>query len=173
MNIEFGSGDRPTPGFLSSDINPDKNVDFLGNPWELNIDDACVSRFLALGVMEHFTYSQFRKTLSFVYGKLKTGGDFYFDVPDLTIWCEYYLKAINDEEVPFTIEHIHSTLYGWQRWSGDEHKSGWSNKTLNYELKLNPWKKIEFGVDLFLKEGYIRRRMTREFDAHIYVRLIK
>jgi len=173
MNIEIGSGDRPTPGFLSSDINTSKNVDFVGNPWELDLNDACVNRFLALGVMEHLTYLQFSKTLSFVYNKLKDGGDFYFDVPDLPKWCEYYLKAIRDEKVPFTLEHIHSTLYGWQRWSGDEHKSGWSYKTLNSELKLNPWKKIEYGVDMFIKEGYIRRRMSREGDAHIYVRVVK
>lgn len=173
MKIEIGSGDRPTIGFYSSDINGDKNVDFRGNPWELELEDGAVERFLALGVMEHLKYSEFRKTLNFVNEKLKVGGRFYFDVPDLLVWCDYYIKYHKGENVPFSLEHIQSTLYGWQRWEGDEHKSGWSERALYEELNKYKWSKIEKGVELFLSEGYERRRMTRLGDAHLYICLTK
>jgi predicted SAM-dependent methyltransferase len=173
MKIEFGSGDRPEPGYFSCDVNPGKNVDFVGNPWELNVPCDNVERFLALGVMEHLTYADFRKTLDFVYTKLKLGGEFFFDVPDLPIWCKYYVDATNGESIPFTIEHVLSTLFGWQRWPGDEHKSGWSQASLRSELNRLPWQSVRFGVDQFLDAGYVRRRMTRPGDAHIYVYVMK
>lgn len=173
MKIEFGSGDRPTPGFLSSDINSGKGVSFVGNPWELGIKDESVECFLALAVMEHLRFVEFEKTLGFVFTKLKKDGTFYFDVPDLVVWCQYYIDSVMGKETPFDHKHILSTLYGWQRWEGDEHKSGWDKANLLKLLNTYNWTKIELGVDLFLSSGFERRRMSRPKDAHLYVKLTK
>src|SRR6185503_20190430 len=34
------------------------------------------------------------------------------------------------DRVPFEPQHVWSTFYGWQRWPGDEHKSGWTRESL-------------------------------------------
>ena len=173
MKIKFGSGDRPTPGFLSSDVNLSKNVDFVGNPWEIDIADNSGDTFLALAVMEHLTYEQVRKTIAFTNQKLKVGGEFFFDVPDIVVWCEYLTSIYQGKGAPFSEEHVWSTLYGWQRWDGDEHKSGWSEKKIIEEIKKFEWAGFQLGVEQFIENGFERRRMGRPADAHVYVRLTR
>jgi predicted SAM-dependent methyltransferase len=118
--------------------------------------------------MEHLTYDQFGKTLANVRRMLKPGGHFLFDVPDLPVWCRYVVDHFEGKSIPFTIDHVFCTLYGWQRWPGDEHKSGWYQSKLEETLKDNGYRDYEFGVDHFLKRGHTRNRMLRPHDAHIY-----
>ena len=150
-----------------------KNVDFVCNPWEVDIEDKTVDTFLALGLVEHLTYEQVNKTLKFANKKLKIGGEFFFDVPDIVVWCGYMAAIYNGDEAPFTEEHVWNTLYGWQRWEGDEHKSGWSEKKLLEEIRKSDWADIQLGVDQFIQNGFERRRMGRPLDAHIYVKLTR
>jgi hypothetical protein len=75
--------------------------------------------------------------------------------------------------IPFTIYHVFSTLYGWQRWPGDEHKSGWWQAKLEEELRLCGFDELCFGVQLFLEKGLVRNRFSRPHDAHIYCRATK
>jgi predicted SAM-dependent methyltransferase len=173
MKIEFGSGERPTPGFMSSDVYEGSNATFIGNPWEIELPDNTVEKFLALGVMEHLRYQDFKKTLSFVIKKLKPEGDFMFDVPDMVIWAQYLVDIYSGKNCDFEEEHVWSTFYGWQRWPGDEHKSGWTLKKLDAEIKSHGFSRIEYGVKQFIDGGFERRRMTRLGDAHIYVKAIK
>jgi len=173
LNIEFGSGPNPTPGFLSTDVNCSHKVDFCGEPWKLDIENDSVDTFLALGVMEHLEYDNFDKTLSFVNKKLKKGGSFFFDVPDITIWARYLVDFYDNKDVPFEEDHIWATLYGWQRWKGDEHKSGWSKRKILEQVNKYSWTLVSEGVDLFLSSGFERRRMGRPHDAHIYLKLVK
>jgi hypothetical protein len=67
-----------------------------------------------------------------------------------------------------TIEHVMSTLYGWQRWPGDEHKSGWYRETLGAALQRAGFGEYSYGLDPFLSRGLQRNRMTRDWDAHLY-----
>jgi hypothetical protein len=173
MKIEFGSGERPTHGFFSSDIYSESKADFIGNPWEIDVRENSVDRFLALGVMEHLKYEDFNKTLDFCMSRLKAGGDFMFDVPDMIVWAQYLVDIYNGKSCDFEENHVWSTFYGWQRWPGDEHKSGWSFRKLDALLKTYNFSTIEYGVDNFIENNYERRRMTRAGDAHIYVRAIK
>ena len=128
--LEIGCGQRPTPGYLHNDVNAFPGVDIVGNPWEIDLADATLDEVLALGVIEHLTYEQVSGTFANVHRMLKSGGEFRFDVPDLPVWCGYAVDYFAGRPAPFPIKHILSTLYGWQRWPGDEHKSGW------YEAKL-------------------------------------
>jgi predicted SAM-dependent methyltransferase len=166
--LEIGSGQRPTPGYLHNDRNAFPDIDIVGNPWEIDLPEGSLEEVLALGVIEHLTYSQVEKTFANVYRLLKPGGEFIFDVPDIPVWCSYVVSHFNGETIPFEIDHVFATLYGWQRWEGDEHKSGWYESKLSSTLELSQFNYWEFGVEGFLKRGHERNRMKRPQDAHIY-----
>lgn len=166
--LEIGCGQRPTPGYIHNDLNAFDGVDIVGNPWEIALPDASLEEVIALGVMEHMTYPQFDQVLQNVHKMLQPGGAFLFDVPDIPVWCRYVVDHFDGKEIPFTIDHVFSTLYGWQRWPGDEHKSGWYPEKLAKAVENAGFSLISYGVDHFLSRGLERRRMSRPADAHIY-----
>jgi len=171
--LELGSGHRPTPGYLHNDINAFEGIEIVGAPWEIELADGSLDEVLALGLIEHLTYAQVTATLKNVRRLLAVGGRFYFDVPDIPVWCGYVVDHFAGRPIPFTIEHVFSTLYGWQRWNGDEHKSGWWLAKLQQELDACGFHERSFGVDFFLEKGIIRNRFVRPHDAHIYCCAIK
>jgi predicted SAM-dependent methyltransferase len=166
--LEIGCGQRPTPGYIHNDINAFPGIDIVGNPWEIDLPSDSLDEIIGLGVVEHLTYSQVEACFSNARRMLRRGGSFFFDVPDIPIWCRYVVDYFDGKEIPFTIEHVFSTLYGWQRWPGDEHKSGWYKQRLDEVLAAAGFTKCAFGVEHFLAKGIQRNRMTRPADAHIY-----
>lgn len=168
MKLEIGSGQRPTPGYIHNDMNAFPGIDIVGNPWEITLADNSLDEAMALGVMEHLTYEQFDKTLTNIHRMLKPGGEFYFDVPDIVVWCRYVVDHAAGKEIPFTIEHVFSTLYGWQRWPGDEHKSGWYSPRLEQALDKAEFTNRKFGVEHIMAKGIMRNRFSRPHDAHFY-----
>jgi len=171
--LEIGSGRRPTPGYIHNDMNAFPGIDIVGNPWEIDLPDSHLEEAIALGVMEHLTYEQFDKCLANMRRMLRPGGRFYFDVPDIVVWCRYVVDHFDGKATPFTIEHIFSTLYGWQRWPGDEHKSGWCEERLEQALDKAKFTKREYGVQHLTDKGFMRNRFARPHDAHIYCVAIK
>lgn len=169
--MELGCGDRPTPGYLHQDITPLVNLDFCCEPWKIDLTENSLSEVIALGVMEHLRFADFRMTVRHIYKLLKSGGVFYFDVPDLFVWSGYLYDVLKKRPVPFSKEHILSTMYGWQRWPGDEHKSGWTREDIMAELK--DYFNISLVRSNFIlkmkSQGIIRNRFFRSEDAHIYV----
>jgi predicted SAM-dependent methyltransferase len=175
--LELGSGERPTPGYLHQDITPQDGVDldFTCQPWELPIAVGSLSEVIGLGLMEHLRFKEFHATLRKIHQLLEDDGVFLFDVPDMKVWSEYLynLPHGKQDENPFTPEHIWSTTYGWQRWPGDEHKSGWTRDSLLEAIKAAGFERFEEGVEIFTSKGIHRRRFTRPHDAHLYFKLIK
>lgn len=176
--LELGCGDRPTPGYLHQDIIALTALDFYCNPWEVDLPENSLDEAIAAGVMEHLRFEDFRKTVKHIHKLLKPDGIFLFDVPDLHIWSEYLYNVLRGEQVPFTKEHILSTFWGWQRWEGDEHKSGWTLQTIRQELSFGF--KVETNIDsftdvrqMFKDRGIVRNRFDRPEDAHIYIKAIK
>lgn len=166
--IELGCGVNQTPGYLHNDINPFDGVDIVGNPWEIDLPDHSMNEVIALGLMEHLTYQQFSLTLDKVRRLLEPGGLFLFDVPDIPVWCRYVVDHFEGKEIPFSIDHVFCTLYGWQRWPGDEHKSGWYREKLDQALNQAGFTEVEYGLQPFQERGIVRRRMSRPHDAHLY-----
>jgi predicted SAM-dependent methyltransferase len=169
LKLELGSGQRPTPGYLHNDVNDFPGIDIVGNPWELEVADGTLGEVLALGVIEHLTYRQVQLTLAKIHSALAAGGEFWFDVPDIVTWCRYVVDYFDGKAIPFAIQHVFATLYGWQRWPGDEHKSGWYLDLLQEEVARAGFVDVSFGVDQFLARGHSRGRMHRPADAHIYL----
>jgi predicted SAM-dependent methyltransferase len=168
MKLEIGSGRRPTPGYIHNDLNAFADIDIVGNPWEISLPDNSLEEAIALGVMEHLTYDQFGLTLTNMHRLLKPGGQFYFDVPDIVAWCRYVVDHFDGKQIPFPIEHVFATLYGWQRWPGDEHKSGWHKPGLEQALAKAGFSETAFGVEHMLAKGFTRNRFARPHDVHFY-----
>ena len=171
--LELGCGHRPTPGYIHNDVNAFDGIDIVAAPWEITFPDNAFEEVLALGVIEHLTYAQVTQTFANVHRMLAPGGAFLFDVPDIPIWCGYVADHFAGRPVPFTVDHLFGTLYGWQRWPGDEHKSGWWQARLEEELRRCGFRDLAFGVQLFLDKGLSRNRFARPHDAHIYCRAAK
>lgn len=169
MKLELGSGHRGTPGYMHSDINAFDGIDLVGKAWELDLPDESVEEILALSVMEHFSYDHFALALANVRRMLAPGGRFFFDVPNLPIWGGYLAKIARGKQVPFTRKQIYDTIYGWQRWAGDTHRSGWDRETLAVALDDAGFLDIDYGVEHFIAHSLHRVRFGRPANAHIYV----
>ncbi len=174
--LELGCGDRPTPGYLHQDITQLVPLDYKCQPWEVDLPENSLSEVIAIGVMEHLRFEDFRKTLKHVYFMLEPNGIFLFDVPDIKVWSKYLYDVLHNKPTPFTREHIFSTMYGWQRWPGDEHKSCWTYEDLFDELAEIGFLVSSTGF-IALQEimncNIVRNRFTRPEDAHCYVKAIK
>ena len=166
--LEIGCGHRPTPGYIHNDLNAFEGVDIVGNPWEIDLSNGSLDEIIALGLMEHLIDDQFSRTLANAKRMLAPGGVFLFDVPDIPVWCRYVVDHFDGKPIPFTIEHVFSTLYGWHRWPGDEHKSGWYSEKLTAFLLNSGFEKFQYGVEHFTSRGFNRNRFQRPEDAHIY-----
>jgi predicted SAM-dependent methyltransferase len=171
--LELGVGERPTEGYLHQDISQSSGVDldYTCPPWEIPIEDGALNEILALGVIEHLRFEEVSKTAANVHRMLAAGGSFIFDVPDMKVWSEYLYNVTHGraEENPCSAEHVWRTIYGWQRWPGDEHKSGWTHEEIRSILQSAGFSKIAEGVELLQAKGIERRRFTRAWDAHIYL----
>lgn len=177
--LEIGCGGRPTEGFLHQDVTSVEGtkLDFECAPSEIPEKD--FDLIIAVGVMEHLRFEEFEKTLEHFLEILNEGGRFLFDVPDLKVWCQYYIDSCEGKPVPFEHHHVLSTIYGWQRWSGDEHKSGWDEKNLTElieKIKSEDGSRFELKIstpEIFREIGIERNRFARVHDAHLYVELTK
>jgi predicted SAM-dependent methyltransferase len=167
--LEIGCGQRPTPGYLHNDVNAFPGVDIVGDPWDIDLPDGSLDEVIALAVIEHLTYAQVDRCFANVHRMLRPGGVFFLDVPDIPVWCQYVCDHFAGRPTPFGLDHLLSTLYGWQRWPGDEHKSGWFLENLTAALVRAGFRKHRFGADQFIAHGLVRNRMRKPADAHIYV----
>ena len=173
--LEIGCGQRPTDGYAHNDMNAFDGVDYVCPAWKIGLPDRSLDEVVALGVIEHLQYEEVRDTFRNVHRMLKSGGVFLFDVPDIITWCRYLVDDAHGKSVPFEREHIMSTLYGWQRWPGDEHKSGWTRDLLTEYLAKSGFLhiRIEPAATQFKQRGFERNRFERPLDAHFYVTATK
>jgi D-glycero-D-manno-heptose 1,7-bisphosphate phosphatase len=173
--LELGSGQRPSEGYIHCDVNNFPHIEHVCNPWEIKIKENSMSEVIALGVIEHLKYEEVNKTLKHIFSILKKEACFLFDVPDMKIWSEYLYNLThgNSNKNPFPPEHIWATFYGWQRWQGDEHKSGWTKETIKKAVKDAGFSNLEEGVQIYTSKGIKRGIFTRKGDAHIYIKAIK
>ena len=174
MKLEIGSGHRPTPGYIHNDTNAFDHIEHVCKAWEIDLPDGSLEEVIALGVVEHFTFAQAEESFKNICRMLKTSGRLIFDVPDLFVWSEYLFNVLRNKPCPMEKEHVLATIYGWQRWEGDEHKSGWTKETLIEKLKECGFSQVLDGEAEFRRRPELwRRRLDRPEDAHIRIVAIK
>ena len=183
LKLELGAGHRPTRGYEHNDLHPFPHIEHVGEAWMLDLPDNSVDEVLALAFIEHLTYDHALDTFRNVHRMLKPGGVFLFDVPDYPTWVRYYLRHLGNyneahpEGIP-DLAHVKRTLFGWQRWPGDEHLYGWDRGSLFTALRATgfewegPDQNVE-GVMRFIDRGLYRQRFYNLADAHIYMAVTK
>lgn len=179
MKLELGAGHRGTRGYIHHDAYPFPGIDLVCPPWELPFQDGELDEVLALAFIEHLTYYEALDTFREVHRVLKPGGEFVFDVPDYPKWAAYYCWHMHKGMVALAFEPpdlawCRRTLFGWQRWPGDEHKYGWDQQSLVDNLRDFRFQggSIRDG-QTFLNRGLYRKRFSNSLDAHLYVVAIK
>lgn len=176
MRLELGAGHRPTIGYTHNDLYPFDHIEHVGPPWLLALPDDSVTEVLALAFIEHLTYEQALDTFRNVHRMLTPEGTFLFDVPDYPTWVAYYLKQLNAGKIPYTnipdMTHIRRTLFGWQRWPGDEHKYGWDEEHLADALTITGFRIESWNVIPFQRRTF-RQRFHNPTDAHLYITATK
>lgn len=166
--LELGAGHRPTRGYEANDLYPFRHIKHVGEPWMLELPDNSVHEVLALAFIEHLTHDEALDTFRNVHRMLVAGGKFIFDVPDYPVWARYYLDALDGKDTPVPLDHVRKTLFGWQRWPGDEHKYGWDRDLLAQALQTTNFRKFTLNVGEFIARSY-RQRFYKPEDAHLYV----
>ena len=174
MKLELGAGQRPTRGYSHNDLHPFDHIEHVGHPWMIDLPDNSLDEVLALAFIEHLTYEQALDTFRNMARMLKKGGRFYFDVPDYPKWASLYLRHLENgtNDVAYNsfpdMAHCRRTLFGHQRWPGDEHKYGWDSDHLSDTLGMCGLIAISWDVKPFTERAY-RQRFWKPQDAHLYV----
>lgn len=178
MKLELGCGNRPTSGYLHQDIiQLETPLDFCCEAWRVPLHEGSLDEVIAIAVMEHLRFDEFERTLLHIHRLLKVGGVFYFDVPDLFVWSKYlYLvlsdpKLENSPEVPYTKKDIIKTMWGWQRWDGDEHKLMWTREDVVLICQETGFLVSDGFEDI--KQRVYRDRFSHPENAHIFIKAIK
>lgn len=139
-----------------------EGINIIGPCWALPIPDNSVDEIMARGMIEHLTYHEVLAAFKEWMRVLKPGGFFTGEVPDADEYIREYLKmrAAGRENFPegssfaegepddnaacSGIERwLRRALYGWQRWPGDEHRSGWDEKLFAHYLNKCGASKVE------------------------------
>lgn len=173
MKLELGAGQRPTRGYFHNDTHPFDHIENVGAAWMIDLPDASLSEVLALAFVEHLTYDHALDTFRNVARMLEPGGVFIFDVPDYPVWAGYYLARIKGHDLLIpSMEHIRKTLFGWQRFPGDEHLYGWDVDHLTETLHTCGLTPTSWDVEPFKARAH-RQRFDKPWDAHLYVTATK
>lgn len=162
-------------GWITNDVYPFDGVDIVGPCWDLRgIENGSVDEILAKGMIEHLTYHEVVRAFVEWSRVLRPGGHFDVEAPDLDEYIREYLKMLSDpvsvtgegqgvdsrepadEDACAGIDRwLRRAIYGWQRWPGDEHRSGWTQNLLSYYLRIH------------FKGRYEIRKMAISFDEDV------
>jgi SAM-dependent methyltransferase len=132
-------------------------ITIVGPCWSLPLPDNSVDEIMAKGMIEHLTYHEVARAFAEWRRVLKPGGFFSGEVPDVDEYIREYLKMRtgqttiggegdsqatrsggepDDFEACTGIDRwLRRALYGWQRWPGDEHRSGWTEELFKFYIE--------------------------------------
>lgn len=147
-------------------------ITLVGPCWSLPVEDGVADEIMAKGMVEHLTYAEVVCSLIEWRRVLKVGGHITVEVPDVDEYIRAYVQITMDpssfrgegldagaEGEPDDREAcigpdrwLRRALYGWQRWPGDEHRSGWTEALLAHYLRRG------------FSEKFDIRRATHSYD---------
>jgi SAM-dependent methyltransferase len=185
VRVYVGAGcDAPnysSQGWLCNDIAEAaqiySGITLIGPCWSLSLPDNSVDEIMAKGMIEHLTYHEVARAFAEWKRVLKPGGFFSGEVPDVDEYIREYLKMrtgetetggegdsqasrAQGEPDDFAActgidRWLRRALYGWQRWPGDEHRSGWTEPM------------FKFYIDKYFGGRHEIRRMAISFDEDV------
>ena len=124
MNIEFGSGGRPTHhDYKQCDIRCLSNIDFCCHSLDIQkyIKNNTVDNIFSRHFFEHLTFDEGKKLLVIWHEILKIGGCVHMMLPNMSFHVRQWIDRSNSKEFNWA----KAGFWGWQRHSDDLHKSGY------------------------------------------------
>lgn len=149
-------------GWTCNDLEPAAkmyapHITLIGPCWDLPVVAGSADQILAKGMLEHLTYHDVLRAFSEWHRVLKPGGFFDVEVPDVEEYFRQYfaIKATPEKDAQMEAQMfpapgepgdfygvcsgadrwLRRALWGWQRYPGDEHRSGWTEKLLAHYLR--------------------------------------
>lgn len=129
------------------------DIALVGPCWALPVPDASATEIMAKGMFEHMTYHEAARALAEWRRVLAPGGHVTVEVPDVDEYVRQYAAMLAEggdhpegrdggaEGEPDDISActgidrwLRRALWGWQRYPGDEHRSGWTERLLAHYL---------------------------------------
>ena len=162
MKILVGAGckapEMSAKGWVCNDLGDAAalypGVSLVSPCWALPVPDASATEVMAEGMFEHMTYHEAANSLVEWRRVLVPGGYITVEVPDVDEYIAQYVRVRADpsaghgegldggaEGEPPDLDvctgidrWLRRALWGWQRYPGDEHRSGWTEKLLGHFL---------------------------------------
>ena len=157
MKLEFGGGEKLSPGFIGCDVRDVENVKYVCNCWDIDrhVDEASVDEIYSRHMFEHLTFAQGKRTLEVWHKILRDGGKVHLIIPDLKYHVDEYIRFYNDrdsEDRGNNFFHAVKSIFGGQRetidcdyfttfnTTWDIHKSGYDETSLKHLVQSYGYK---------------------------------
>lgn len=153
--------DAPQEGWTTFDIGG--HADYQGNIVDLSIfANNSFNKVYASHVFEHINYLEARHALQEVFRVLKPGGLFFIAVPDV----ENLSRGFKSKDY-LVVENAMDVIYGVYRDGGrlNDHKYGYTRKTLTYELKNVGFRKVNRFQPFF--EDASKHRISKNISSSL------
>ena len=132
MIINVGCGERADPEAINIDLQATAGVQLRGDLRQLPIRDAAVAEVRYAHVLEHLLRRAIPPALAEAWRVLAPGGMIRIGVPDFLACIREYAAAPPAERLSFW----QRTIFGGQRYEGEEHRIGWDADLLERALRF-------------------------------------
>jgi SAM-dependent methyltransferase len=92
VKVELGAGRNAKDGFVTVDINPAMNPDYVASVLKLPFEDGTVESMRAVDVLEHLSYRHTADALAEWARVLCPDGRLYVQVPDADLCMHWYVS---------------------------------------------------------------------------------
>lgn len=163
-------------------------ITLVGPCWSLPVPDGTVDEIMAKGMLEHMTYAEVLQAFAEWNRVLVLGGFITVEVPDVEEYLRQYFdmkahpeKSTGEGSGPAPGEPpdfeicnglnlwLRRALWGWQRYPGDEHRSGWNEKLLAHYLGKFSTKyeirRMAYGFDSDAEDAKMRHLWARAWKT--------
>lgn len=144
VRLHLGCGPQKRPGWVNVDLNPMFKPDLVSEAHRLpSLQDRSVDQIEALHLFEHLTFNDAQRALKEWFRVLKSGGYLCLEVPEIER-CFKMLGHYTNEE-GYDLGEI--GIFGYPpmietEGSPQQHKWGWTEKTLTAALKAVGFEEI-------------------------------
>ena len=167
MKLEFGAGERQTPGFKNVDVRDLPGIDYVCEAWKIDeqVEENSVDQVHSRHFMEHLTYYHVDLTMKAWYKILKPGGYLTIVVPCM----DFHIRQWTTKDRATAVEANGMNMQQWAKegfWGKqrevekgevwDIHKSGWDFELMKEYLEKWSFKDITRVQDGLKKNLFVR-----------------
>lgn len=159
LKIEFGCGDKLTPGFVGCDVRDLPNVKYVCKAWEINkfVNSNSVQEITSRHFFEHLTFHDGSLTLKTWNKILKINGVLRICIPDMLFHIKQWISP--NRKINFYPNGSQEELWAIQGFWGkqreteigevwDVHKSGYDYELLKDTLEAHSFRNVRRIQDL-------------------------